>query len=156
MSEEVEQNMIVLTNIIKVYNITSASLRDVLRSSIPIPFHPDPLLTVSLTFEEPIMVDKFISIEIFNKQFVEISGVRLLDQEITFYFNSEDGEDSIEYTFSLHDNINDIELWQYYLLAKAAPKLKEYIEGEHEEAKKFINFLIETMQKIQEKRNIEE
>jgi len=145
-------NITALSNTIKIYNITSANLRDTLRTAIPIPFHIDPLLHITIRFDEPIPVEELIAAEIFSKHYIEITAVRIIDQSIEFTFNTEDGEDTLEYKTGWYDNVKDIELWQYYLVALVAPKIKEYIEGEIEKEKKLIEFLIKIMEKIQNER----
>jgi hypothetical protein len=144
---EVKEKMDMLAETIRDYNYTSTELRDTLRSTVPKPFNLDPLLTVHLNFDEPIPVNEFLAIELFNKHFIEISGVRIIDQSITFYFNTEDGEDSLEYTMNVYDNALDIELWQYYLISLVAPDVAEYVRGVREGAIKFINHLKEIAEK---------
>ena len=148
MSDDIKQKIDELADMIKSYNYTSTELRDKLRSAIPTPFKLDPLLSVTLSFEEPISVDELIAIELFNKHYIEITGIKIADQTILFVFNTEDGEDTLEYTMAIYDNVETIELWQYYLLSLVAPSLMEYIKGKKEEVNKFIAFLNEITEKI--------
>jgi len=148
MSENFKQKIDMLANMVRDFNYTSASLRDKLRSAVPAPFHMDPLLHVTIAFEEPIAVDELVATEIFSKHYIEISAIRVIDQVIEFEFNTEDGEDTLEYNLSIYDNTNDMELWQIYLLSLIAPRIIEYIKGKMEEMSKFMEFLDGIMEKI--------
>jgi len=146
---DIKQRMDELAKTIEAFNYTSAVLRDKLHSSVPIPFHIDPLMHVTISFEEPIPVEELIATELFDKHYIEISSIRIIDQRIEFTF-AEDGEDTLEYDVLMYDNINNIMFWEYYLLSLVAPILIEHIKGKREEINKFIDFLNEAM-KVGEK-----
>jgi len=142
---DIKQRINELSEAIEAFNYASSSLRDVLRSAIPLLFHVDPLMHVTLSFEEPIAVDELIATEIFGKHYIEITAIRLIDQQVQFVFNTEDGEDTLEYTMGIYDNMKEIELWQYYLLSLIAPAIVPLIKRKAEEMNNLTVLLRETV-----------
>ena len=137
----INQKIRELGETVKSFNYTATSLSDMLRSAVPAPFHPDPVLTVAITLEDPIPLDTRVAVEFFNKVFMEISGVKIEGQAIVFFFNSEDGEDSAMYRVMLYDSIQTIELWERYLLELVADSLIPVINEARESTERFLQVL---------------
>jgi len=137
----INQKIRELGETVKAFNYTATSLSDMLRSAVPAPFHPDPVLTVAITLEDPIPLDTPVSVEFFDKLFVEISAIKIERQTVVFYFNTEDGEDSLQYQVMLYDSIQTIELWERYLLELVADSLIPVINKARESAERFLQVL---------------
>ncbi|MFP3306997.1 MAG: hypothetical protein RXN93_06660 [Thermocladium sp.] len=148
--EDIKQRVNELRDAIEGFNYASSALRDKLRSAVKTPFHIDPLMHITIRFDEPIAVDELVAVEIFGKHYIEITAIRVINQTIEFDFNTEDGEDSLEYNMTIYDNMNDMELWQIYLLSLIAPRIVPLLKGKIEEVNEYMDFLnklLETLDK---------
>ena len=140
----INQRIRELGDAIKMYNDIAVVLRDKMRSPILIPFRMDPLLNININLDEPIKVDKDIAVEIFGKDYLEITGIKIQGQVITFFFDGEDGEGTDTYRLFLYDSINTINVWEFYLLSLIANHdVIKQIDMEREEASAFLNKLME-------------
>ena len=140
---EINQKIKELGEAVKTYNDIAAVLRDKLRSSVPIPFKLDPILSFTVVLGETIPVDKYIAMEFFGKKFMEITDVKVGHQSIIIFFKDEDGK-SVIYNIVLHDGIETIELWEAYLLSLIADHIKQPINMERKQIEAFLDKIMET------------
>ena len=141
---EIQKRVRELGDAVKLYDSVALMLRDKLRGAVLKPFRIDPMLSININLDEPIRVDKDISVEIFGKDYLEITGIRIEGQVVTFFFGNEDGEDTDAYRLLMYDTVNTISVWEYYLLSLIANHdVITQIDMEREEANAFLNRLAE-------------
>jgi hypothetical protein len=135
--ETIKEKIRELADAIKGFNETATALRDALRSPVSVPFKLDPTLNLSIILGDFIPINRWISLEIFGRKYLEITDIKVEGQSITIFFKDEN-EKSLIYNVVLHEGIETIERWEVYLLSLIASHVVQAVNEERKKAETFL------------------